>query len=365
MPRVLVSTNERNYSLGLIEGYRNLGWEVTTGSKHFLKMSGEFDVIHHQWPEEFVGWKAPKPEAVAVVMNALDYWRSRAKAIFSVNNLYPHDAPGDRNNHDLYSSFYRGADLITHFSEASKELVKREYPASIGRPHIVHCPPNYAASLRRQSGRGSCREDFGIDSKSFVILVFGRLRSWKEIALIRHAFERARIPQKHLLMAGKLSVGDRNVGNRLREFGWRIWLKRHGATVDERYVPEEEIYRFIDSSDVMIAPRIGGLSSAIPLVAMTFGKTVIAPDCGAYPEYLSKSGNLLYSTGDPKSLALMLEKTAGRSRAEREAIEAENNSIARGWSWDKICEQCISALGYSAGRNFANDTDNTRRSAST
>jgi glycosyltransferase involved in cell wall biosynthesis len=341
MSRVLVATDEPNYSLGLVEGYRHFGWSVITGVKPFMDMIGDFDVIHHQWPEEFVGWKAPLPEDVDSVVRRLEFWKGRAKSVFSVNNLYPHDAYGNAQYWALYSAFYRFADLITHFSVASKKLVELEYTDAVGKNHIIHSPPNYAVSLKRQTARGSCRRALGIPVDSFVILMLGRLRSWEEARLVKRAFEVARVPGKHLLIVGRLSLSKRMCGDFFRRLDWSRWLLWRSTTVEEKYVPEEELFRFIDSSDVMVVPRIGGLSSAIPLIAMTFGKMVVAPDCGAYPDYLYGSANLIYRTGDPESLARQLERAFV---ADCRRIGEENAAIAREWSWDRICMACLAAL---------------------
>src|SRR5262249_27580468 len=149
-----------------------------------------------------------------------------------------------------------------------------EYPAAQKTPNLVHSAPNYAVTLARQTDRGSRRNEMGIDESEFVILIFGRLRSQHEIALIQTAYDLANIPNKRLLMAGKVNFTSGRI-NALRLLPWRLWLKRRRAVVDTRYVPEEEVSRFVDSCDVAIVPRFEGISSAIPLLAMTFGRMVI------------------------------------------------------------------------------------------
>src|SRR5262249_54149187 len=53
MPRVLIPTDEPNFTLGLVEGYRSLGWDVVTGTENFKVRAAHYDVVHYQWPEEY------------------------------------------------------------------------------------------------------------------------------------------------------------------------------------------------------------------------------------------------------------------------------------------------------------------------
>ena len=340
MPRVLISTDESNFTMGLVEGYRSLGWEVTTGTTNFRIHAAQYDIIHHQWPEEFSGWESPTPGEIKKIRQQLEWWQSRAVNIFTVNNLYPHLQERNPFFHNLYSCFYRHCQLITHYSNASHESVLREYPSARTARHIVHSPANYEVSLATQVSRGSQRDQWGITDGEFVILILGSLRSLDEIRLVQKAFDLTRVPKKRLLMAGKFKVKASRLRRRWMEFLWSVWFKTRRVVVDRRYVPEEEISQFIESCDVAVVPRLSGLSSGIPLLAMTFGRVAIAPRHGAYPEYFKGTHNLLYDTGDPKSLAMALEQAASLDLA---AIGCENAAVAATWAWRNTCLACIKA----------------------
>ena len=342
IPRVLLTTDEFSYTLGLIKGYTELGWDVVVGANNFRIRAAQYDLIHHQWPEEFSNWVLPSQRNIEEIKGHLEWWKERTINIFSVNNLYPHQHDRAPAFHSLYSLFYQNCQLITHFSQASLDLVLQEFPVARTARHLVHSPGGYSVALERQTNRGSRRHQMGIRADEFVILVIGTLRSWKEIKLIRDAYDLARIPNSRLLIAGKSSFRGFAFKRRLKLLWLKWWLIRRKAFVDTRYVPEEEISQFVDSCDVAIVPRLSGLSSAIPLLAMTFGKMVIAPDHGAYPEYLQGTRNLIYKTGDAKSLARKLEEAVS---LDREAIGRENEVIASTWSWKRICQTCFEAVG--------------------
>lgn len=341
MPRVLLTTDEPNFTLGLVEGYRSLGWEVVTGVNNFRIRAAHYDLVHHQWPEEFSRWQIPGEREMNEIRGHLEWWKTRTMSIFSVNNLYPHQYDRNPVFHELYSMFYEHCQLISHYSHASQRLVLEEFPAAREAHHAVHSLGSYSVTLNRQVERGSRRSQMGIRDDEFVVLMVGSLRSWGEINLMRKAFDLADIPNKRLLMAGKVKVRRSPLREWLRFLALSLWLKRRKAVVDTRYVPEEEISQFVDSCDVTIVPRLSGLSSAIPILTMTFGKTVIAPDHGAYPEYLNGSRNFLYKTGSAESLARALEKASSLDLNE---IGRENAVIAAKWTWIHVVRTCLEAV---------------------
>src|SRR5215467_3456367 len=65
MPRVLVPTDDDDR--GLVEGYRSLGWDIAIGTKNFEIRASQYDVVHHQWPEEYSGWQVPTERQVVEI----------------------------------------------------------------------------------------------------------------------------------------------------------------------------------------------------------------------------------------------------------------------------------------------------------
>jgi glycosyltransferase involved in cell wall biosynthesis len=360
VPKVLIPTDDQSCTTsGLADGYRSLGWEVATGALNFKLRAAHYDAVHYQWPEEYTGWqRPPKEHQIAEIEDCVKWWASRAASIFTVHNLYPHAGVGNPAFHDLYSCFYRHCHVISHFSHTSHRLVLEEFPDACKSRHVVHYPESHEVMLVRQRQRGSRRAEMNIRDDEFVILMLGQLRSWEEIELIMRAYDLAKIPKKRLLMAGKTIVCAETWQTRLRLRGWDWWLKRRGAVVDTTWVPEDELSRFLDSSDVSIVPRLAGLNSAIIFSAMTFGRMIIAPNCGAYPEHLAGTRNLLYQPGDATSFASKLEEAAALGTDD---IGRENAVVASKWSPQERCRVCLEAAAnlhlFSKDRTEASTPD--------
>lgn len=245
MPRVLIPSNDDDR--GLVEAYRSLGWDVVVGLANFKNCASSFEVIHHQWPEEYSGWQVPTTEQICEIERNLRWWSSRATNIVTVHNLYPHHAVGHPAYHQLYSAFYHHCHLISHFSNTSHRLVLREFAAARDARHIIHCPMNYETALAAQTQRGSRRAALGIGDDEFVILMIGRIRSWDEAKLIQRAFDRAKINNKRLLMIEKLHLAGSSFHRRYLMAQWAWWRKTRSAVVETSYVPEHDLSRFLNS----------------------------------------------------------------------------------------------------------------------
>ena len=78
MKRVLIPSNNFDFVANLAIGYRSLGFDAIGGQVNFELETGDFDVIHIQWPEEFTDWRAPTPAQIDAVLARLDRWAKRS-----------------------------------------------------------------------------------------------------------------------------------------------------------------------------------------------------------------------------------------------------------------------------------------------
>lgn len=342
MPLVLLPSDQRDWVTNFAAGYRQLGWDVVTGTLNFNLEACHPDVMHVNWPEELTGWHVPNAAQIDAMIARLDRWAKRVQIIASVNNLEPHGQAGNPLWSRLYTALYERADVIHHFSHASKEAICRKYPSVASRNHVVRLGFNYERLLPSTvRNRTEARRSFGIQRDEMAYLCFGSLRSWEEVCLIRNAFGRARVPRKRLVMAARYLEPGSRWPIRFRRLRWRLWQRRSKIIRITEYVPDADVYRLFDAADAVVVVRNKSLTSGVPCLAMTFGRFVIAPDFGAMPEYVGGAENLLYDQTSPRSLADAFERAV---HVDREAIGAQNGSIAADWTWQKIIRACLDAL---------------------
>lgn len=336
--RILIASDEPCFTVGLARGYALLGHEVLLGAQNFVQRLGTFDIVHFLWPEEYTCRQEPDDSTLAGISDALDWWGQRARLLISVNNFYPHGLEGNPAYRQLYGLFYSKCHAIHHFSNASREAVCREWPAALSKPQAVTTGFNYEHLLRCDADRTALRDALGVNPGDMVVLVFGTLRKWDEVRLIMKAVSAAHVPNLRLLIVARYSVGGLSARAWLKRKMWDAWCRWHRAITVGRFVPDEQVYRYLMASDVVLVPRINDLSSALPALAMTFGRMVIAPNHGAFPEYLAGSRNLLYESGIARSLAAAIRQAAA---SDREEIGRENRQLAAAKPWSSIAEVCL------------------------
>jgi glycosyltransferase involved in cell wall biosynthesis len=338
--RILIPSDNRNFVEHWVTAFTRAGCEIVTGTYNYYLTAALYDLVIYVFPEELCGWKPPTQETLQKIVEKFEWWEKRCPTIVTVNDVYPPGYQGNSAYRQLFDFFYNRCSWLLHYSQASKNFICQEFPGAGHDRHIVTDLYNYVGLLSKQKCRGPCRAQLGFTGDDFVILIIGLLRFWEEINLVRMAFSYCRVRQKKLLMAGRFE----NEGSRLRRYWrhmrWRFWLWRCGAAVHDAYIPDEDLYQYLDTADVVVVPRITEMSSGIPSLAMTFGTPVIAPRHGAFPEYLSGTGNLLYESGNPMSLARTMDVAA---RLDRKEICERNRQRAREWSWDKIVDDCVKA----------------------
>jgi glycosyltransferase involved in cell wall biosynthesis len=341
MKRVLLPSDNRDYIINWIEAYQKAGFEVVSGAHNFHTCSASYDIVHHQWPEELCNWKPPTSAMTDLLVEKLKWWKRHSINMVSVNNLMPHGGEQDEAFLQYFRLFYEQCHIVTHFSEISLQQTQQLFPQTRQCVNIVTPFFNYERLLRIQKKRGPDRQSLGIRNGAFVILLFGTIRNWQEATLIREAYRLARIANKQLMVAGHFYGGRGGaVRKALMMRYWLLWLWKSGGAGANGYICDEDIARYMDSADVVVVPRLIDMNSAIPSLAMTFGKMVIAPNHGAFPEILKGTGNLLYKSGDARSLAAALEEA---HHLDCESIGKENSELVRDWSWTRIVTQCVEA----------------------
>jgi hypothetical protein len=338
MPRVLIPTDDREIVPSLVDGYRHLGYEVVTGTRNFFLRACGYDLIHFLWPEELTAWHVPTPQKLEQIRETFAWWKSRSRTLISVNNLYPHGHEGNLEFKRLYEIFYSCCETILHHSHASLRLVNGEFPLSAKRRNVVATMFNYDRYLPATLDRDLARNSFGFHNDEFVILIFGALRKSDEVKLIKRAYLNARIPQKRLLMAGRCVGGPSGLQRRWNAFGWHVWLKTNRAVSVSTYILEEDVHRYCEAADVIVVPRLNDLSSGLVGLGATFGRLIVAPNHGSFPDYLEGTDNLLYESGNPGSLAEAIEKA---SQMDREAVGRKNRALADAWTWERILQKAL------------------------
>jgi hypothetical protein len=341
MPRVLIPSDNRDFVLYLAKAYHQAGWEVVVGTANFDLGAAAFDLVHLQWPEEFSGWNPPSDSRLAEIANRLNEWRQRSRLVLTAHNVRPHRNGDATNYRKLYRAFYERVHVVAHFTAFSRDAVTKEYPEAANARHVVTGYHNLNFLLPPERDAARARGDLGISKDEFVVLIFGGLREWAEVDLIKRAFDAASIPGKRLLMCGRYDETGPVWRQRWRRWNLSRLLRSRNAVVVPRFIPDSEVHRVIDAADAVVIPRFRSMNSGLPALGATFGKIIVAPRCGSYPELLADTVHPIYEPGDAQSLSRALEAA---SHLDRAVVEMDCRRLVAKWQWPNLIRAIVDSL---------------------
>ncbi len=336
MPRVLIPSDNADFVHYLAQAYRRVGWEATVGKGNFELGTADFDLVHFQWPEELCGWNVPSDATLEKVFARLEMWRTRARLAMTLHNLQPHRDGAAPNYRRLYEGFFDRVPVVAHFTETSRELVLKEYPDAALSKHIVTGYFNHLHLVKAERGEGHARMGDG-----FVVLVFGALREWDEVMLVREAYDQSRVSGKRLIFAASYDEPATPWKQRWRRWELARWLRSRRALVRQGFIPDDKLHKVLEAADAIVIPRFRAINSGQPGLAASFGRIVIAPRCGSYPELLGDTPNPLYQPGNAQDLAKAIEEAAALDRMK---MAGTNRHLAESWNWDRIVASVINTV---------------------
>lgn len=241
--------------------------------------------------------------------------RSRAQLVIECHNIFPHERTAL--DIPLVSFALEPADrFITHSESDRKDLLE----LLPGRTVEVSALPS-PAEFRRPGGR---------ERDGRTLLFFGLVRKYKglDVLLAAMAKARARVDCR-LIVAGEFYdpvekyralIDDYNIRDRV--------------TLEDRYVPNEEVAELFERADALALPYLSATQSGVAQVALANGLPIIASRAGGLQEVVADGVNgLLVPPGDSDALARAIvdyfEKKLGPTFASnlRSASKESRNEV--------------------------------------
>lgn len=166
-------------------------------------------------------------------------------------------------------------------------------------------------------------------------LLFGRIRPYKGLDLLRDAFAavRARHPRVRLRVVGE---GD-------AEAAAPGLSTLPGVTVEQRWVPEGELPALLASTRAVVLPYREASQSGVVVQALALGIPVIATPVGGLLEQVHPGrGGLLAAAPTSEAFAAALE--AALAPGALEQLRAEALAARPGPTWEAVTQELLAAL---------------------
>ncbi len=285
------------------------------------------DVLHVHWVHPMVLGRNWFTSFLKVLTggSALRTIRRRGTAIvWTVHNITDHEKRFPRWDRYIRRRLVRLSNrMIVHSNSALKE-VEEAYGVSDKVAVIRH--GNYIGGYPDAVSRNDARKELDISASTRVILFFGYVRPYKGLEELIRSFKEIK-GDAVLLIAGKPD-GENTKAELERLIGKDERIKLHLG-----YVPDDKVQVFMGAADVVALPFREILTSGSAVLAMSFGRTVIAPRIGPMEELFDDDMAFLYGEDGPKG---PMERAISISAQELREMGDQCRIRARSNDWDSV-----------------------------
>jgi beta-1,4-mannosyltransferase len=310
-----------------------LGVKVYEGEfsgKWLLKHLRNIDYIHLHWPSFFYNVpqrsKCLRNFALFLFLLTLARWRG-ARIIWTVHNLYPHDSCVVPQLDVLTRRVLvgMGARFFIHGASA-RAAVLREFPSLAGRTVQIehgHWIDYYPDTISCNAARSR----LGLTEGEFVFLFIGLCKPYKNLEGLIQAFEH--LPgNPALIIAGQFQDANYEVTIRAA-----ITRSRSRIVLHSGFVRHEDMQVYLRACNVVATPYNEVLSSGSAILALSFGRPVVAPAIGCLKDLIVEGCGFLYdpsrSGGLRDSMLLAMEATFDEAHILAEALKLNWRESAR------------------------------------
>lgn len=225
------------------------------------------------WQPELVvmfWWVPFWAPAWSLIARAIKRMRPAPRLVYICHNVLPHEA--GRLDHLALRAALAPADTLIAHAESEAAELRRFFP---GTPVAVTPLPTFA-------GVGAEAASLPVEAPSDrpLLLFCGFVRPYKGLDILLDALPQVLAQQPvHLLVAGEFWDDETNYRQQIS----RLNLDEY-VTIDNRYIPDEELSAYLQAADVVVLPYRTATQSAVVQLAFGHGRPVITTNVGGLAE---------------------------------------------------------------------------------
>lgn len=292
-------------------------------------MQKEVKIVHYHWLDPCIKATGRITTIIKNICFLLEVMIIRLfgkRIVWTVHNLLPHDTEYKKILIYFIRLFVKFTDAIIVHSNYARQLIVNELDADISKIRIIP-HGNYINNYKNTVSRDEARKKLYLGNNKFVMLFIGRIRPYKGLLNLVDIVNKSTNENLHLVIAGVFD-NDRHSDRLLNKIG-----NHPRFTVHRGFVPADELQYFMNAADIVVLPYTNILTSGVAILAMSFGKPVIAPSLGELTELFNNNGGILYNPANQEGLSGAIEQA---SHADLEAMGAYNLSRARSQGWESV-----------------------------
>ena len=218
--------------------------------------------------------------------------------------------------------------IIVHSPSAKNEVINMYKARKFLIEIITH--GNYIGCYENVISKLQARKQLQLNTKDTVFLYFGKIRPYKGMPELIGAFKKLNCKKVKLLMVGK-PLNDKvaaDILNRCKQI-------ENINTIFE-FIPDDEIQIYMNAADIVVLPYRDILTSGAAILAISFGKPVIAPSIGCIPDVLDSEGSFLYKPSEREDLLKAMKQAFN---ADLKKMGKHNFKLAKQLQWEEIAKK--------------------------
>lgn len=319
----------------------NIGTNPNVFSRDSLLVGvflGRPDVLHVHWKHPlFLANGSKTKTALKFVSVAIQLFLVKLLSVDVVWTIY------NKHNHEkdfLLLDYYFGvllanlSDQIQVWDENWKEWAMEQFSIDEEKMNVIphgNYEPVYDTA-GNPTTRKDVRQQLDIPDTAKVLLFFGLIRPYKQVPQLIDEFKAVNDDDEtFLLVAGNPVSEELEDQIRERTDGEENVRTKLG------FVPEAEVPKLFQASDVVVLPYEYVHHSGVVLLAMSMGKPFVAPDTSGWIRSISPPGNVLYD-----DLSEGIDRATNMSAEDVDAVGRRNVRKARAdHDWDDIVDETI------------------------
>lgn len=316
-------------------GVRVIGNPPLNLLRILLRRDG-LDVVHVHWPHGlYLGriWMFPYVVLVLALYRLL-----KNNIVWTVHEL------------DFYETRFTFLDriiravlmktcrsLIVHGEHSIREITRR-YGFKRDMTLVRH--PSYDGYYADSISMEDARKRLDIGSGKRVFLFLGYIKPYKGVEELIEAFSAMPSPDIILLIAGKPL--DEALSEKIKALA----ATDSRIRTEMRYIADDEVQVFMRAADVVVFPFRNTQTSGSIMLALTYGKPVIAPAIATIPEYVDETMGVLFDPALSGSLRQALEKVLS---ADLDVMGKAAREQAGSFSWAEMARRHKAVYEAAAG----------------
>lgn len=295
-------------------------------------LSSPGDLWHVHWPDDFLSYPSPLKAWTFVLAELVLMVFARLRGtriVWTIHDLGPHESYHPRLERLFWQAFIPQVDGVVTLSKQALRRAQRRFPELQTVPSAVVPHGHYRPAYPDPVPRAEARRRRGLDPDAFVTAFVGRIRPYKNVESLVHAFRDWTASDAQLIVAGNPS------SDALRQSIDDAAAPDVRVRTDLRFLPDAEMPDILGASDLVVLPYEDILHSGSALLALSFDRPVVVPDRGAMAELRSQVGAAWVFTYSGTLTSVVLEE----ARAWAESTPRPDRAPLDALHWSRLARQ--------------------------